>query len=455
MCGPIPFSPIETHMAFLLEIIRVGLGNLALHKLRSFLTSLGIILGVSAVIVVVSMGEGNKRSALRDIQALGATNVIIRSSKPPSSQMSSQARSTVVSYGLTRRDLRRIENAFAAEALVVPLKASGGEVSRQGDRFTSQAFGTTPSFRDVANLRVAPQGRYLNDEDLIKNSPVAVIGHEIAQKLFRLEDPIGRSLQIDRVVFTVVGVLEPIGFAGGAGAAQLDRDLNKDIHIPITTAKERFGDYIIRRESGSFSGEQVEVSEIYISSKSTEDVVVAADRARRIIEVDHADFQDVELIVPWELLENARRSMMVWNIMLVAIAAISLLVGGIGIMNIMLASITERTREIGIRRAMGATRRHIVLQFLVETGSLSAVGGLIGILLGVGCSLGLKEFVPWILSLSFLAEAFEGKITVEPVITMWSIVVSFLVAAGVGLIFGIYPAVVASRKDPIVALRHD
>jgi len=442
-------------MTFVLEILRVGLGNLALHKLRSFLTSLGIILGVAAVIVVVAMGEGNKRTALRDIQALGATNVIVRSTKPPTSPGTNQARTTVVSYGLSRRDLRRIENAFADEALVVPLKASGGEIQRNGERFTSQAFGTTPEFRDVANLRVSSHGRYLSEEDLLKSSPVAVIGHEIAQKLFRLEDPIGGSLQIDREVFTVIGVLEPIGFAGGSGAAQLDRDLNKDIHIPLTTAEERFGDYVIRRENGSYSGEQVEVSEIYISTRSTDDVVLVSDRARRIVEVDHADFIDVELIVPWELLENARRSMMVWNIMLVAIAAISLLVGGIGIMNIMLASVTERTREIGIRRAMGATRKQIVLQFLVETGSLSAVGGIIGILLGVGCSLGLRSFVPWVLSLSFFADAFEGKVSVEPAITMWSILVSFVVAAGVGLIFGIYPAVVASRKDPIVALRHD
>ena len=277
----------------------------------------------------------------------------------------------------------------------------------------------------------------------------------MARKFFRLDDPIGSSILIDEVVFTVVGVLEPIGFAGGAGAAQLDRDLTKDVHIPITTAGERFGDLLVRRESGSFSGEEIELSEIYINTKSTDEVILAADRAKRIVEVDHPGMRDVELIVPWELLENAKRSMLVWNIMLVAIAAISLLVGGIGIMNIMLASITERTREIGIRRAMGATRKHIVLQFLVETGSLSAVGGVIGILLGIGTSLGLRSVVPWLLSLSFFRGAFDSDLQIHPVVTRWSIVVSFIVAAGVGLIFGIYPAIIASRKDPIVALRHD
>ncbi|MCH2145403.1 MAG: ABC transporter permease [Phycisphaerales bacterium] len=442
-------------MAFLLEIIGVGLGNLSLHKLRTFLTSLGIILGVSAVIVVVSMGEGNKRSALRDIEALGATNVILRSSRPTTNKSGSQANSWIFNYGLSRLDQRRIEAAFEGEALVVPLKATGGEVRRGGERLVSQAFGTMPGFQDVANLRLTPRSRYLTQEDILNNSPVAVVGHEVARKFFPLEDPIGSQILIDEVVFTVVGILEPIGFAGGSGAAQLDRDLNKDIHVPITTAYERFGDLLVRRDSGTFSGEEIEVSELYINTRSTQEVLAASQRARRIVELTHPGLKDIDLIVPWELLENAKRSMLVWNIMLVAIAAISLLVGGIGIMNIMLASITERTREIGIRRAMGATRNHIVLQFLVETGSLSAVGGLIGILLGISVSLGLKTLVPWILSLAFFKGTFEGNLSVEPVVTLWSIVVSFLVAAGVGLIFGIYPAIVASRKDPIVALRHD
>ena len=450
-----PFRTYHDTMTFFIEIFRVGLGNLALHKLRTFLTSLGIILGVAAVIVVVSMGEGNKRAALKDIEALGATNIIVRSSKPAMAQGGGQARSLIVSYGLGRRDFRRIEAAFEDEALVVPLKATGGEVRRGGERVISQAFGTTPEFKKVANLRIASRGRYLTQEDLLNNSPVAVVGHEVARKFFPLVDPIGASILIDEVVFTVVGILEPIGFAGGAGAAQLDRDLNKDIHIPITTAGERFGDQLVRRESGSFSGEEIELSEIYINTASTEEVILAADRAKRIVEIDHPGMKDVELIVPWELLENAKRSMLVWNIMLVAIAAISLLVGGIGIMNIMLASITERTREIGIRRAMGATRKHIVLQFLVETGSLSAVGGLIGILIGIGTSLGLRTVVPWLLSLSYFRGVFDSELQINPVVTLWSIVVSFVVAAGVGLIFGIYPAIIASRKDPIVALRHD
>ena len=442
--------------AYITEIVRLGLGNLALHKLRSVLTSLGIILGVAAVIVVVSIGEGNKRSALQDIEALGATNIIIRSVRPPAQAGGGGSANTfIVAYGLGRRDHRRLEAALGADMVLAELKATGGEVRRGDNRTVSQCFGTVPLFIEVANLKVTPRGRYLTQSDLDQKNPVAVIGHEIARQFFRLEDPIGSTIRINEVVFTVVGVLEPVGFAGGAGAAQLDRDLNKDIHIPITTALDRFGDVVVKRQSGSVSGEEIELSEIYINTPSTEDVIPVSEIAKRIVEVDHPEMRDVEMVVPWELLENAKRAMLVWNIMLISIAAISLLVGGIGIMNIMLATVTERTREIGIRRALGATRRDIVLQFLIETGSLSAVGGLIGIILGIGISLLLESFIPWLLRTSLFSGVSSSNMSINPEVTLWSIITAFLVAVVVGLVFGIYPAIVASRRDPIIALRHD
>ena len=442
-------------MAFLFQIIRLGLKNIGLHKLRSTLTSLGIILGVAAVIVVVSIGEGNKQATLREIQELGATNIILRSVKPPTAMGGGDRSSMVAKYGLERKDLRRLVNFLGDADKLVALKSAGSELMRNGERTVSQVYGTTPVLAETANLKVEDRGRYLVQEDLQNALPVAVIGSEVAQKFFRLEDPIGKDIRVDTQIFTIVGVLKPIGLAGGAGSALVGRDINKDVHIPITTAERLFGDVITRRESGSFSGEEIELSEIYLQAKSTETVLDLADRATRILEIGHPDLRDVQIIVPWELLENARRTMMVWNIMLVAIAGISLLVGGIGIMNIMLASVTERTREIGIRRALGARRNQIVAQFLVETGSISTLGGLIGIGVGVGVSLALSTIVPWILSLAPFSGFVEGEIKLEPVITGWSILVSFLVAAGVGLVFGIYPAVIASRKDPIVALRHD
>ncbi|HMN95167.1 MAG TPA: ABC transporter permease [Phycisphaerales bacterium] len=442
-------------MGFFLEIVRLGLNNLRLHMLRTVLTSLGIILGVAAVIIMVSIGEGNKQAALREITALGATNIIVRSVKPAeTTSMGGQARSFLVNYGLRREDQRRLDSGLPDAIAVVPLKAAGSEMSAGAVRMTSQVFGTTPDLAPTARLRVA-RGRYLTDEDLRGLAPVAVIGHEVAEKFFPLRDPVGADFRIDDRVFRVVGVLEPVGLAGGTGSALVGRDLNFDVHIPVTTTQASFGDIVVRRASGSMTGEQIELSELYIVADSTESVLGTAARVRRIVEVGHPGFTDVQVIVPWELLENAKRTALIWNIVLISIAAISLVVGGIGIMNIMLASVTERTREIGIRRALGATRRHIVVQFLVETGALSAVGGLLGIVLGVGASLGVERIVPWLLARPLLRRFIETSVSIETEVTMWSIVVSFLVAAIVGLVFGIYPAIVASRQDPIVALRHD
>jgi putative ABC transport system permease protein len=436
-------------LSFFLEIIRLGLHNLRLHKLRSFLTSLGIILGVGAVIIMVSIGEGTKQAALRDIQALGATNVILRSVRPPESgDFGSQERSIIATFGIQRRDLRRIEHFITDAAEIVPLKEVGDEISYREKRTVSQALGTTPDLIRVTNLRV-DRGRYLTDEDMHLCSLVAVIGDQVATQFFPLEDPLGKELRIGERVFTIVGVLKPVGLAGGTGSALVGRDLNKDVHIPLTAAEIEFGDIVVRRESGTFSGEDVEVSEIYITAPSTDRVLRTAERVKQIIKVDHPDLRDIEIIVPWELLENVKKTQLVWNIVLIAIAAISLLVGGIGIMNIMLASVTERTREIGIRRALGATRRHIVAQFLVETGSLAAVGGIIGIAFGVGIAVGLES------SWKFIKQMLEAEVNLETQVTGWSVIASFIVATAVGLIFGIYPAVVASRKDPVVALRHD
>ena len=237
-------------MSFLIETLRLGLNNLRLHKLRSVLTSLGIILGVAAVIVVVAIGEGNKRSALRDIESLGATNIIVRSSKPAATGSVSSMQSFLVNYGLKYQDQRRLERWIGDAKQVVPLKSVGLEIRRGASRTVSQAFGTVPELERAANLRVKSRGRYLSPEDLATSAPVVVIGSAIAEQFFPLEDPLGQDLRIDDAIFRVVGVLEPIGFAGGAGSALVNRDLNKDIHLPLTTAQQRFGDVVVRRESG-------------------------------------------------------------------------------------------------------------------------------------------------------------------------------------------------------------
>ena len=443
-------------MNFYLETMRLGLWNLRLHLLRSTLTSLGIILGVAAVILMVSIGEGNKQAALRDIRELGANNIIVRSQKPPeSTSFGSQRRSFLVKYGIVDDDLNRIKTFIPEAQQIIPLKTVGSEVSYGPKRIMSQTFGTLPELGELLNLEVESGGRYLSSEDQELRRPVAVIGHRVAEQFFRLENPIGKEMRIDRNVFTIVGVLNPVGLSGGAGGALVGRDLNLDVHIPLATAEMVFGDIVVRRVSGSFSGQEIRFSEIYVMVESSEDVIATSQRIQKIMDVGHADRGDIELIVPWELLENVKRTTFAMNLLLTSIAAISLLVGGIGIMNIMLASVVERTREIGIRRALGATRGHIIAQFLVETGSISTLGGILGIGFGVGVSLGLGPFVGWALSLPAFRGLVEETFELTPAITSWSIVVSFAVAAGVGLIFGIYPAIVASRKDPIEALRHD
>ncbi len=442
-------------MKFLLETIRLGLTNLRLHLLRSVLTALGIILGVASVIVMSSLGAGGMREALAQIDALGARNIIVRSVKPAETQRpQGDNQSWVAKFGLTRQDLETIRFNFPEAERIVPTKAIGGQVLRNEKRLTSQAFGTTPEFQDAARLRL-DRGRYLSERDMEDRALVCVIGDKIARDFFPLEDPVGQTLRIDEKVFTVVGVLSPIGLAAGRGTALVGRDLNMDVHVPLTTARETFGDATFRRSGGSFENQEVQVSELYLVSKSREDVLRDGDRLRRILAVRSTGLTDVQVFVPYELLENARKTQLQFTLVFGSIAGISLLVGGIGIMNIMLASVTERTREIGIRRALGATRRHILWQFLVETSVLSTLGGLVGVAMGVGLSFGVQWGVHSLPDLPLVGQFFNRDANLPTQVTLWSIMVSFAVAVATGLVFGLYPARRAAKQDPIVALRHD
>ena len=431
------------------EIARLGLKNLRLHFLRSVLTALGIILGVAAVITMVSIGEGSKQAALDQIERLGARNIVIRSVRPPEAQnQGGGQRSWQVNYGLSRADLRVIEGQFTDAADIVPLKSIGAEILKNEVKQTSQAFGTTPDYLTVAKLTVA-RGRFISQQDVDDRVGVAVLGSEVAKDLFPYSDPLGDTFRVDHQVFRVIGIMAPVGLSGGAGAALVGRDLNNDVYVPVTTARDRFNDLIVRRSSGSFSAENVEVSEIYYEAPSRERVLVDAARLERLMAARHPGMKDIDLIVPYELLETAEREALQSNILLGSIAGISLLVGGIGIMNIMLASVTERTREIGIRRALGATRDHIIWQFVMETGVISALGGLIGVGLGIALTFGIDWAGPAIM------EYFKTDAQITTQLRMWSIVLSFAVATMTGVVFGLYPAVVAARQDPIVALRHD
>jgi putative ABC transport system permease protein len=265
----------------------------------------------------------------------------------------------------------------------------------------------------------------------------------VAETLFPLSDPLEQSFLIDDQRFVVIGVLRRVGLAGGAGTALIGRDLNFDIHIPIQTARTRFGDIRQSRGQGSTERSKTEVTEVIVQVGDQDRVRTVAAQLERLLEADHGEEGDVTLVVPLELIEQAERVQFRSNVLMIVIGALSLFVGGVGIMNIMLASVTERTREIGIRRALGATRRHIVAQFLVETTTLSCAGGVIGVGMGLVVSLGLAWY----------AGRFGG--VEPPVVMLLPVAVAFVFAVLVGVVFGLYPAVRASQQDPIVALRHD
>jgi putative ABC transport system permease protein len=431
-----------------METLRLGLTNLRLHKLRSLLTALGIIFGVAAVITMVAIGEGNKRKVVSDIERLGAKNILLRSVKPAEQKSSSGSGRTMLAYGLKRQDKRRIEATVMRIARIVPLKQVSTSILCGPLKAQGAVIGTLPSLLELTQIRVA-RGRYLSEEDETKANNVVVLGAALAERLFPTTDPLAGTVRVEKQEFRVVGVLASVGQLGGGssgtggGSAMTMRDLNFDAHIPLSAAEARFGDMNITAQQGSFEATQVELSELYVEAVDTGDVMGLSEQIRAVLDTTHAKAGDVAMVVPLELLEQAKRTQRMFNTLMVTIASISLVVGGIGIMNIMLASVTERTREIGVRRALGATRRHIAMQFLVETTVLSGMGGVIGVAMGLLC----------VGAVSLLQHYLES--IQQPYVTLWSIVVSFIVATSVGIIFGLYPAVMAARQDPIVSLRHD
>jgi putative ABC transport system permease protein len=413
----------------------LGLRSLALHKLRSTLTALGIIFGVSSVIAMLSIGEGANWEAQEEIKKLGSQNIIVKSVKPMEEEQSGVTRSEVLEYGLTQRDFDLMSSTIPGVKSLVQMRILRADGRRSVHRMDIQVLGTIPEYLGAANARVA-RGRFITQGDLTALRNCCVIGYQVARTLFPAEDAIGQSLTVGNQSFEVVGVMDEGGGASGTGSSQTE-DRNKDLYIPITVFDRRFGDTLVRIISGSRAMERVKLHQIIVGLISDDMVPKAARAIRGVLERFH-ERKDFEVVVPLELLQQKERTKRIFNIVLGSIAAISLLVGGIGIMNIMLATITERTREIGIRRALGAKRRDIVIQFLIETVVLSTSGGILGIMLGV--------------AIPFVVQAMSGMKTI---VTLYSLVISFGISALVGIIFGLYPARRAAMMDPIEALRRE
>jgi putative ABC transport system permease protein len=421
----------------------LALRSLWLHKLRAFLSVLGIIIGTSAVITLMAFGEGSMQDALDDIKRLGATNIIIRSTKPPDDS-SSQQQGRIAVYGLTYEDYERFLTIGDSVVRRVPMRIFPREIRSLERKYQGRVVATLPSYTEVNTLSLV-SGRFLTESDDHYMENVAVLGSGVAEALFPFDDPIGQSVRLDKYFYKVVGVLRdrmPTGSAGGSSQAQ--EDFNSDVYIPLQTCKVRYGERIITRRPGSFNGEQVELSQVTLTIADMDQVRPAGAVVRDLLERFHKRKNDWVVTVPLDRLEEAERAKDRYAMLLAVIAGISLVVGGIGIMNIMLATVTERTREIGIRRALGAKRRDITLQFLIEAVVQTSVGGLVGVVLGLAA----------VFLIPLLWRLITGSHLPAKINVLW-IFVSLLVAIGVGVLFGWYPAKRAAQLDPIEALRHE
>ncbi len=424
----------------LLNTVKLGVKSLLLHKLRSGLTMLGMIFGVCSVIAMLAIGEGASHEAQERIKRLGSTNIIINSVKPPEQDdaNNTSGRSFGIQYGVTYDDASRLQFTIPNVMSVLPMRIIRDNVRFNRNQEPCQVIGTLPAYPTMQGMEIVA-GRFLSDIDQKHQRNVCVITSGLASRLFPYQSPLDSTIRIQDVYYQVVGLVNETGTAEQRPQkGEMEGEpLDNNVYIPLSTARTRFGETLIRRNSGSFSAETVELHQIIVKMENTEAVIAAEGQITGLLRRFHIQ-NDFELIVPLQLLREAEATKRMFNIVLGSIAAISLLVGGIGIMNIMLATVTERTREIGIRRALGAKKKDIVTQFLIETVVLSIGGGLIGVMLGV--------LVPLLVSAS------TSMVTV---ITPWSVGLAFGISGLTGVAFGIYPASQAAELDPIEALRHE
>ena len=408
------------------DVIRIGIKEgLVAHKMRTLLTMLGVLFGVSAVIAMSSIGEGARREAIEQIRQMGANNVRVRAVQLEGQELMDARRK--LSDGLRWADAEAVRAVVPTVKEAVPLKEMQMDVRLGAKKPKGRIIATSPAYQEVANFYVG-QGRFISDIDMKYCRPVCVLGKSIKKELFANEAAVDKRIRLGLAWYHVVGVMQGKDIPKGKIKAISTVDLNHDIYIPLTTALKR-----VKRNP-----ERSEIDEISIMVRDGESVHETAEVVQAVITRRHHGVDDHQLVVPEELLRREQATQRIFNIVMGAIAGISLVVGGIGIMNIMLATVTERTKEIGIRRAVGACERDVLKQFLTEAVVISVAGGLLGITLG------------WTIA-KIIAVAAKWK----TVVSAEAVILGFGVSAGVGILFGIYPAWKAACQDPIQALRYE
>jgi len=424
---------------------KLGIKSLWMHKLRSTLTTLGIIFGVSSVIAMLAIGEGASRKAQEQIAQLGSRNIIVKTVAPPEDTDVSGQQESMRIYGLTYLDAERFRNSIPDVEVVVPIRRLSQRAWYRNRRVAIEVIGTVPWHPETSPIQLK-LGRFLSSVDMHYKQSICVVDERVVKELFAFDDPLGQDVKIVSDYYRVVGIVS--AEESGSAAKTFDSDIPValgqgganvgNIYIPLTTVKDRFGEISIELSGSSGRNiEKVELQEIIVKVAEDEGVLPTRNILETLLDRFHKK-SDYQVVVPLELMRQAERTKLIFSIVLGSIAAISLLVGGIGIMNIMLATVSERTREIGIRRALGARKRDIIVQFLSETLLLTLAGGVLGIILG--------SAIPYFVT-------YFGKM--PTVITGSSLVLAFGISAMVGITFGLYPAYRAANMDPIESLRHE
>lgn len=431
------------------ETLNISLNGLRSNKLRTGLTMLGIIFGVAAVIAMMSIGEGARQETLQQIELMGTNNIIINKVTVPISSTNSSAS---FSPGLTLQDANSIKELNPLVKNITPQRELLLQITYKSIIEEINVVGTTPDYLETFNTKLT-SGSFFKSFHLDDYSNVCVIGPGIKEKFFKFEDPIKKNIKIGDLWFTIIGITSAknVSAAGAAGLGL--RNFNNDIYIPITTmmyklskfeedptqTRQRRGMIIIGGDENKAKVvDRNSVDQLTINVYNSDLLKEAAHLTERILERRHYGVKDYSIILPEQLLEQKQKTQRIFNIVMGAIAGISLLVGGIGIMNIMLANILERTREIGVRRAVGATRNDVLQQFIFEAIIISIIGGLIGVVLGFILTSLISTYAEW-----------------NTIISPFSVFLAFIVSVATGLIFGIYPAKKAAEKSPIESLRYE